>query len=157
MRAGDGDIRALFGILDPPPIHRCVLAERALLAAFHAGCDSPVAALASQDGIIRAELFAEDGSAHITGSGTDPAAIARDLLTRAPDSIRQSVAARPCACSTLVDDGEGAASDPTTARPPIPYFASGGANDPVGSGRRRGRRRHCAPDDLPGDGGSTAF
>jgi porphobilinogen deaminase len=120
VRAGDSDIRALFGILDPPPIHRCVLAERALLAAFHAGCDSPVAALASQDGIIRAELFAEDGSAHITGSGTDPAAIARDLLTRAPDasdsqSPQDHVRARR---STLADDGEGAASNPTTARPP---------------------------------------
>ncbi|HEX8555458.1 MAG TPA: hydroxymethylbilane synthase [Sphingomonas sp.] len=88
-RTDDGDTRALLTPLDHPSTHRSVLAERALLAALHAGCHSPVAALASEDGVIRAELFAEDGSAHVAGSGNDPATLAADLLARAPDSIRK--------------------------------------------------------------------
>jgi hydroxymethylbilane synthase len=88
-RTNDGDTRALLTPLDHPSTHRSVLAERALLAALHAGCHSPVAALASEDGVIRAELFAEDGSAHVAGSGNDPATLAGDLLARAPDSIRK--------------------------------------------------------------------
>ncbi|WBH15555.1 hydroxymethylbilane synthase [Sphingomonas radiodurans] len=92
-RTDDGATRALLEILDHPPTHRCVLAERALLAALQAGCHSPVAALASDDGMIRAELFAEDGSAHVSGWGNDPAMLARDLLARAPDTIRELFAA----------------------------------------------------------------
>ena len=92
-RTDDSDIRALLGVLDDRPTHRCVLAERALLAGLHAGCHSPVAALAGDDGMIRAELFAEDGSDHVAGSGDDPAALARDLLARAPDRIRSLFAA----------------------------------------------------------------
>jgi hydroxymethylbilane synthase len=87
-RTDDHVTRGLLEVLDHPSTHRCVLAERALLAALHAGCHSPVAALAGMDGTMRAELLAEDGSAHVTGSGDDPAALARDLLTRAPDSIK---------------------------------------------------------------------
>jgi hydroxymethylbilane synthase len=89
VRADDDAIRALFAPLDHAPTHARVLAERALLAALQADCHSPVAALAMEDGSIRAELFAEDGSAHIAGAGSDPAALARDLLDRAPDSIRR--------------------------------------------------------------------
>jgi len=80
-------------VLDHPPTHGCVLAERALLAALNAGCHSPVAALADTTGLIRAELYAEDGSAHVAGAGNDPAALARDLLAHAPDSIRKLFAA----------------------------------------------------------------
>jgi hydroxymethylbilane synthase len=71
-RTADADTRALLAALDHAPTHRRVLAERALLAALHADCHSPVAALAEEDGSMRAELFAEDGSAHVTGSGDDP-------------------------------------------------------------------------------------
>jgi hydroxymethylbilane synthase len=92
-RTADAETRALLAPLDHAATHACVLAERGLLAALHADCHSPVAALAAEDGSIRAELFAEDGSAHITGAGTDPAALARDLLDRAPDSIRRLFAA----------------------------------------------------------------
>ena len=92
-RSADDATRALLAVLDHAPTHRCVLAERALLAALHADCHSPVAALASDTGTIRAELLAEDGSAHVTGSGDDPATLARDLLARAPDSIRSLFAA----------------------------------------------------------------
>ena len=87
-RADDAATRALVAALDHLPTHRSVLAERALLAARQADCHSPVAALAGEDGTIRAELFAEDGGARVSGSGEDPQALARDLLARAPESIR---------------------------------------------------------------------
>ena len=92
-RRDDNATRGLIATLDDAPTHACVRAERALLAALHADCYSPVAALASDDGTMRAELFAEDGSAHVAGAGTDPAALARDLLDRAPDAIRTLFAA----------------------------------------------------------------
>jgi hydroxymethylbilane synthase len=92
-RSDDGETRTLLDVLDHAPTHSCVLAERGLLAALHADCHSPVAALAHENGTIRAELFAEDGSAHVAGSGEDPAALARDLLDRAPESIRRLFAA----------------------------------------------------------------
>lgn len=93
VRSADDATRKLIAALDHAPTHRCVLTERALLAALQADCHSPVAALAGEDGSIHAELFAEDGSAHVAGSGTDPAMLARDLLDRAPDSIRRLFAA----------------------------------------------------------------
>jgi hydroxymethylbilane synthase len=92
-RTGDDRVHAMLSVLDHASTHAAVLAERALLAALHAGCHSPVAALAGEDGVIRAELLAEDGSAHVAGSGDDPAALARDLLARAPQSIRELFAA----------------------------------------------------------------
>jgi len=77
----------------------CVLIERALLAALHADCHSPVAGLATLEGdqaTIRAELLSEDGSAHVTGDAygdiADPGiagALAEDLLARAPPSVRR--------------------------------------------------------------------
>ncbi|MDB5679275.1 hydroxymethylbilane synthase [Sphingomonas bacterium] len=93
VRADDDTERALFAPLDHAPTHARVLAERALLAALHADCHSPVAALAGVDGSIRAELFTEDGSEHVVGAGSDPAALAHDLLTRAPDTVRRLFAA----------------------------------------------------------------
>ncbi len=88
-RAEDTATRALIAPLDHAATHSCVLAERALLAALQADCHSPVAALASEDGTIRAELFAEDGSDHIAGQGDDPTALAHDLLARAPAAVRK--------------------------------------------------------------------
>ena len=76
-----------------------MLVERALLAALSADCHSPVAALAVLEGdtvFVRAELFAEDGSAHVGGTargavddGTLAEGLATDLLARAPDSVRR--------------------------------------------------------------------
>lgn len=92
-RSADAESCALVAALDDAATYASVKAERALLAALHADCHSPVAALASEDGSIRAELFAEDGSAHVAGEGDDPVALARALLARAPDSIRRLFAA----------------------------------------------------------------
>ena len=91
-RSDDGEVRALLAPLDHAETHQAVLAERALLAALNGSCHSPIAALAS-GGTIRAELFAEDGSAHVQGAGEDPTALARELLARAPEVIRQLFAA----------------------------------------------------------------
>jgi hydroxymethylbilane synthase len=74
-----------------------VLVERAFLAALRADCHSPVAALATLDGdsvTLRAELFCEDGSAHIAGSIHGPRealadTLAADLLARAPEAVRR--------------------------------------------------------------------
>jgi hydroxymethylbilane synthase len=80
------------GAIDHPVTRHCVLAERALLAVLQADCHSPVAALATLDGdvlTIRAELFSEDGDAHVAGVGNDPAALAAELLARAPEAVRR--------------------------------------------------------------------
>ena len=76
----------------------CVGAERGLLAALRADCHSPVAALASIDDtgglVLEAELLDEYGTAHVTGRATGEIdevlgpALAADLLTRAPQSVR---------------------------------------------------------------------
>ncbi|OWK31728.1 hydroxymethylbilane synthase [Sphingomonas mucosissima] len=94
----EGPARDLIKVIDCAETHRCVLTERALLAALGATCHSPVAALAAwQDGEITltAELLDEDGTAHVTGSMSGPAgdplaaALAADLLERAPPTIRR--------------------------------------------------------------------
>lgn len=97
-RTDDAAVRALLSAIDDRTTHACVLLERALLAALQADCHSPVAALATLDGdtvTLRAELFAEDGSAHVAGTLrgaiTDPTLatrLAQDLLDRAPPSVR---------------------------------------------------------------------
>lgn len=99
IRADDARARELVGAIDHPETHACVLAERALLAALKADCHSPVAALASIEGAIltiEAELLSEDGAAHvhgtIEGAPLDPAlpaALAADLLARAPEAVRR--------------------------------------------------------------------
>jgi hydroxymethylbilane synthase len=48
-RADDAATQAALKLLDDPPSHACVLAERALLAALRAGCLAPVGAWARAD------------------------------------------------------------------------------------------------------------
>ncbi len=102
-RAADDRMRGWLGAIDHAPTHQAVLVERALLAALVADCHSPVAALATPDGaemVLRAELFSEDGGAHVAGTlrgtigdGTLAARLAADLLARAPDPVRRLFAA----------------------------------------------------------------
>jgi hydroxymethylbilane synthase len=99
VRADDSHAVALVAAIDHPESHCCIQAERALLAALKADCHSPVAALAVIEGAIltlTAELFSEDGAEHVhgqlEGAPLDshlPAALARDLLTRAPPAVRR--------------------------------------------------------------------
>jgi len=98
IRADDAQAGELVRAIDDAVTHRCVAAERTLLAALKADCHSPVAALAVIEGgilTLEAELLSEDGSAHVHGSieGAPldpalPAALARDLLDRAPEAVR---------------------------------------------------------------------
>jgi len=92
VRADNDRARSWVAAIDHPVTRRCVLAERALLAALKADCHSPVAALATLDFntlTIRAELFSEDGELHVAGVNSDPGALAADLLARAPGPVRR--------------------------------------------------------------------
>ncbi len=102
-RTGDARVRGWLTAIDDGVTHRCVLLERALLAALSADCHSPVAALAREENgrvTLRAELLAEDGSEHVAGIGSGVVgdfgvaeALAADLLTRAPPAVRRLFAA----------------------------------------------------------------
>ena len=75
------------------------MAERALLAALGGTCHSPVATeCVFTDGMLtmRATIFTEDGAERVDASAEfsaddldAPAALARDLLSRASPKIRQ--------------------------------------------------------------------
>jgi len=94
--ADNDGARAALAAIDHDVSHRCVAAERALLAELGADCQSPVAAHARmrEHGIIlTAQLYANDGSAMVAGEymlddENTPAGLARDLLAEAPASIR---------------------------------------------------------------------
>lgn len=91
-RAGDAATLALLAAIDHAPTRAAVLAERALLAALHADCHSPVGAYAA-DGVLSAELLSEDGGEHVSGTvaldGPDaPARLAAELLGRASPALR---------------------------------------------------------------------
>jgi hydroxymethylbilane synthase len=96
--AARADLAELIAAIDHRATSAAVLAERALLAALHAGCRSPVAALARAEGAmlrLDAEILAEDGSETVAGSilldPGDPAAagtLAHELLGRASPALR---------------------------------------------------------------------
>lgn len=98
VRADDVATRMLVSAIGDPVTERCVLAERALLAALLADCHSPVAALATvEDGALRlrAEILTEDGSEHVRldrpgleGTAHEAASIAHDLLAAASPRLR---------------------------------------------------------------------
>ena len=97
-RTDDETLQMLLAAIDDAATSTCVHAERALLAGLGADCHSPVAALAALAGetlSLRGELLSEDGALHVSGSaeGIDPrtvgAALAQDLLDRAPDAVRR--------------------------------------------------------------------
>jgi hydroxymethylbilane synthase len=96
IRLDDAAARALVGAVDHVETSRCVAAERSLLAVLQADCHSPVAAHAWIERgrlTLAAELLSADGAEHVEGrmTGDDPialgAALARDLLARAPQSV----------------------------------------------------------------------
>ena len=101
VRGHDAGARALVTAIDHAGTHRCVAAERALLAGLGADCHSPVAALAILAGgtlRLRASLIAEDGADETHGAlnGAGPevgTALAAILLDQAPPAIRRLFAA----------------------------------------------------------------
>lgn len=95
--AENAHVRALISAINHDHTHRCVEAERELLAELGADCRSPVAALATikPDGAmyLRAELLAMDGSQSVAdegiiGEGITPTTLARRLLDAAPPTVR---------------------------------------------------------------------
>lgn len=101
-RADDAAARGLLAAIDHAPSREEVAAERALLAALGGSCHSAVACLGWRDGDrlhLTAAIFSPDGAERIEGSiAVDgdchgPRELARDLLTRAPASVRATFAA----------------------------------------------------------------
>jgi hydroxymethylbilane synthase len=98
-RADDLATGELLEGVDSLETHDTSHAERAFTAALGATCHSPLAALATlSDGRLRlrVQLLAEDGRAAISDEALfdrddreAPVRLARDLLGRAPDSIRR--------------------------------------------------------------------
>lgn len=90
-RTDDAATRAALAAIDHLPTHRCVDAERALLAALGGSCHSPVGVLAEIDGDairLRAEILSEDGRLHRAGETRgSPEALARSLLAEAPPEL----------------------------------------------------------------------
>ncbi len=97
-RAEDGAMLALLAAIDHGDTRRAVVAERAFLAGVGGDCQSPVAAHAHYlpDGRLRlvAELFSEDGGAHVAGETmvedeVSAARLAQKLLSEAPVAVRR--------------------------------------------------------------------
>ena len=96
-RADDARTTALLAAIDHAPTRAELEAERALLAALGGTCHSPVAVLCElAEGrlAMRAALFSPDGAERIEGTAAfapgdhaPVAALAADLLARAPGSI----------------------------------------------------------------------
>jgi hydroxymethylbilane synthase len=91
-------VRALLGKIDHRASHQCVAAERAFLAALHADCQSPVAALAQMENgqiTLNAEILTLDGTHIQTGTATfvpgdtaTPRALATSMLDQAHPTLR---------------------------------------------------------------------
>ncbi len=98
VRADDLATRMLVAVIGDAVTERCVLAERAMLAALGADCHSPVAALATlEDEGLRlcAEILSEDGAEHVridrpglAGTPHEAAELAQDLLAAASPRLR---------------------------------------------------------------------
>jgi hydroxymethylbilane synthase len=98
-RADDAMVAALLRAIDHAPSHRAVNAERAFTRALGGTCHSPVAALAVEQGDelwLRGEILSEDGAERVCGEvrfvsddAGPPEALARDLLGKAPETIRR--------------------------------------------------------------------
>lgn len=124
--AVSGDGRPLAAVLreavDDAATHACVTAERTLLAALEAGCTAPVGALAEVRGhgadaeiVLRAGVFAADGSAAVTASLSAPASEAAVLGRRLAAALIADGAAD--LLPTVPQDAEVATNAPTAAVP----------------------------------------
>jgi hydroxymethylbilane synthase len=98
-RANDTRTQTVLTSVNNQITYDCVMVERAFTRALGATCASPVAAfcvLEDGDLRIRGQLFSEDGSELIEdravfdcGDLKTPESLARDLLAKAPESIRR--------------------------------------------------------------------
>ena len=98
-RTDDTQTQSVLTTVSNEITYACVMAERAFTRALNATCTSPVACFAVlEDGDLRmrAQLFSEDGKEMVEqravfdcGDDETPAAMARELLGKAPESIRR--------------------------------------------------------------------
>jgi hydroxymethylbilane synthase len=92
-RADEDAVRALVEAIDHVATHRCVAAERALLAALGGDCRSAVAAQGERRGDriwLRAEILSPDGREVRSGEGDAPAALAAALLEQASADLKST-------------------------------------------------------------------
>jgi len=102
-RSNDTRTQTVLTSVNNQITYDCVMAERAFTRALGASCASPVAAfcvLEDGDLRMRAQLFSEDGTDMIEdrvvfdcGDHKTPEGLARDLLAKAPETIRKLFAA----------------------------------------------------------------
>ena len=98
-RTNDTETQSVLTTVNNQITYWCVMAERAFTPALGATCASPVAAFAVlEDGDLRmrAQIFSEDGREMVEdravfdcGDDDAPAKLAREMLAKAPDSIRR--------------------------------------------------------------------
>ena len=98
-RTNDTETQSVLTTVNNPITYWCVMAERAFTRALGATCASPVAAFAVlEDGDLRmrAQIFSEDGREMVEdravfdcGDDKTPETLARDMLAKAPDTIRR--------------------------------------------------------------------
>lgn len=98
-RTDDTQTQSVLTTVSNEITYACVMAERAFTRALNATCSSPVACFAVlEDGDLRmrAQLFSEDGKEMVEqravfdcGDDETPAAMAREMLGKAPESIRR--------------------------------------------------------------------
>jgi hydroxymethylbilane synthase len=81
------DLRTMLAAIDHRPTHAAVNAERAFLAALGGDCHSAVAALATPEGAVTAEILSADGREIQRGTGA-PAELAARLLDAASADLR---------------------------------------------------------------------
>jgi len=103
-RTNDTMTQSVLSSINNQITYDCVSAERSFTRALDATCASPVAAfcvLEDGDLRMRAQLFSEDGAEMVEdrivfdcGENGPPEALARDLLAKAPESIRRLFAAQ---------------------------------------------------------------
>ena len=103
-RTNDTMTQSVLTTISNQITYDCVMAERAFTRALGATCASPVAAfcvLEDGDLRMRAQIFSEDGKDKVEeravfdcGDVKTPEKLARDMLAKAPESIRRLFAAR---------------------------------------------------------------
>jgi hydroxymethylbilane synthase len=103
-RTNDTRTQSVLSTVNNQITYSCVMAERAFTRALGATCASPVAAfcvLEDGDLRMRAQIFSEDGkdmveqrAAFDCDDVATPAELAREMLAKAPESIRSLFAAQ---------------------------------------------------------------
>jgi len=103
-RTNDTETQSVLTTVNNQITYSCVMAERAFTRALGATCASPVAAfcvLEDGDLRMRAQLFSEDGRDMVEDRAVfdcdddaTPAELAKEMLAKAPESIRRLFAAQ---------------------------------------------------------------